>query len=137
MPEVLEDDPAQEALRTQAVIKVRDTIACRWLALRRVAQQWHLHQRKDALSVTREVILNLITIHGAHFEFAPDADILVPMPGFQCEVDQGGNLVEEEVETTSSHKSSRTSSACIEHKFMFAQTQGDVWTCLQASWWRI
>ena len=81
MPESLDDDDPDEALRCSTILMVRGLIAKRWIAMRTIGSTWHAEQREVALSGTRECIQSLILLHGENFEFSPDADFYVPMPG--------------------------------------------------------
>ena len=130
IPEDLGNDPSEEKLRQQGIEKVRNQIARKWIALRTMASVWHAAEREEALTNTRDHIAKLISIHGAHFEFSPDADFLVPMPGITKE-EVARNQVDDVQEIVSSSSKSSQSSH-LPHRFMFLQVRGDVWTCLEA-----
>ena len=128
IPEDLGSGPQDEEKRQQAITSVRNLIATRWIALRTIATQWHAEDRDMALDATRECIQNLILLHGDHLEFGPDGDYFVPVPGMTSEAvrQQQADMVVDDSESKSS------GSSTVPHSWMFLQTGGDVWTCLQA-----
>lgn len=104
-----------------------DLLARRWIFLRTIASTYHASERESAVLNTRECIQNLILVHGDHFEFGPDGDCLVPLPGVTSSqlvaMDEGPAD-----DNASCGSSQRT---CAQHQFKFLQTRGEVWTCLQ------
>lgn len=123
------DDPSEELARSMALEGLRDLVALRWHAIRVGAPHWHADQRENALVATREILHDLITIHGAYVEFSPDADTLVKMPGITS---QDIVTAHSECDSASTSTLSSSSSACLDHVFKFVQTHDSVWTCLQA-----
>ena len=131
VPEVLQDDPVEEAARSAQIEKVRDLIARRWMAIRTIASTWHHDQLEEIVAATKACILDLLTIHGPEIPFAPDPE--VPKVN--------GGVPEEESKSRSGRRSSGSEtststsavSATIPHEFRFLRTKVGVWTCLRVT----
>lgn len=131
VPEVLQEDPVEEAARCAQIEKVRDLIARRWMAIRTIASTWHHDQLEEIVAGTKTCIQDLLTIHGPEIPFAPDP-----------EVPKVNGLVREEESTSRSGRTSVCSetststsaaSATIPYDFRFLRTKVGVWTCLRVT----
>lgn len=133
VPEVLQEDPVEEAARCAQIEKVRDLIARRWMAIRTIASTWHHDQLEEIVAGTKTCIQDLLTIHGPEIPFAPDP-----------EVPKVNGLVREEESTSRSGRTSvcsETSTLLLlrqppfltPYDFRFLRTKVGVWTCLQVT----
>ena len=125
VPEVLQEDPVEEAARCAQIEKVRDLIARRWMAIRTIASTWHHDQLEEIVAGTKTCIQDLLTIHGPEIPFAPDP-----------EVPKVNGLVREEESTSRSGRTSVCSetststsaaSATIPYALRFSLSQDQSW----------
>lgn len=141
IPEVLEDDDAAgEAERSSAIRKVRDAIARRWVALKTIGSTWHRSEIEEVLEQTKNVISDLITIHGPEIPFAPDPDLVwlgievgTPMQQDGIPKTHHSNSAKSQ---RSAGSSSGSTSSMVTHEFKFLRTKAGVWSCLQVSHWK-
>ena len=142
IPEVLDDgDDAGEAERCFAIRKVRDAIARRWVALKTIGSTWHRCEIEDALEQTKNVISDLITIHGPEIPFAPDPELAALGLEVATPMQQDGIAKSNHSNSGKSQGSGRSScgtsfSSMVAHEFKFLRTKAGVWSCLQASHWK-
>ena len=109
MPEVLEDDPAEEAARLAQIEKVCNLIARRWMAIRTIASTWHHDQLDEIVARTKACIEDLLTVHGPEIPFAPDPE--VPKVNGLVREGQSKNPSGQ----TSVRSETSTSSSCVDH----------------------
>ena len=130
MPEVLEDDPAEEAARLAQIEKVRNLIARRWMAIRTIASTWHHDQLDEIVARTKACIEDLLTVHGPEIPFAPDPE--VPKVNGLVREEQSKNP-SGQTSVRSDTSTSSSASTTIPHEFRFLRTKVGVWTCLRVT----
>lgn len=142
IPEVLEDDDAAgEAERASQILKVRDAIARRWVALKTIGTTWHRSEIEEVLEQTKGTISDLITIHGPEIPFAPDPDLawlgidVVDTPMQQDAIPKSNHSNSGKSQRSAVSSSGSTSSV-VAHEFKFLRTKAGVWSCLQVSHWK-
>lgn len=136
VPEVFEDDDhVTEALREKGIQKVRDAIARRWIAIRTLCLGWHPQKVEEIIDMTKSVVHDLLTIHGAEIPFVPDPNILVASQELDCESLNKKMDVSSEKGSSSGKSSHKSFSSCdmIPHEFRFLRTKIGVWSCLLVS----
>ena len=134
IPEVLKEDPDLDLQREQAIVKVRNAIARRWLALKTIGSTLHHDQLEEAVASTKTIINDLITIHGNEIPFVPDPEVLGER---QVMVAQDDGTVSIKGAGSTSGKSSSSSTKSVAHEFRFLRTKVGVWTCLRATYMNV
>ena len=134
LPEVLDDDEAQEERRAAGVVLVRSLIARRWFELEKLWLLWQRPDLEDFISSLRAFVHELLVVYGDHCAFPPmpsDAclDALLEDADKMRKAAHGTKDVSGSSTSTSSSK--RSHDSVIPHEFRYLVNSKSTWTVLK------